>query len=157
MIRRPPRSTLFPTRRSSDLYEHILELRKQYQASAQDPQDDAEIHRHAAQVQALIWREIGRTWAETGDYPQARQCYTYGKQVMHEAGVTSGAAWACLHLQQANINWKEGNSADARRYAQEALEMLEHVITDRPARATTPHPASSAIPTRTELHLIGDP
>ena len=139
------------------LYEHILELRKQYQASAQDPQDDAEIHRHAAQVQALIWREIGRTWAETGDYPQARQCYTYGKQVMHEAGVTSGAAWACLHLQQANINWKEGNSADARRYAQEALEMLEHVIADRPARTTTAHTASSAIPTRTELSLIGDP
>ncbi len=145
------------------LYEHILELRKHYQTSARDLQDDTEIHRYAAQVQALIWREIGRTWAETGDYPQARQCYTYGKQVMQEAGVTSGAAWACLHLQQANINWKEGNSADARRYAQEALEMLEHVIADQSATSAhaaatrNPHTASSAIPTRTELSLSGDP
>jgi len=150
------------------LYEHVLALRNHYQASAVEQKDGAETHawrRHEAQIQALIWREIGRTWAETGDYLQARQCYTYGKQVMHDAGVTSGSAWACLHLQQGNISWMKGNYDDAHRYAQEALEMLEHVISDQQVRDTGAHTATSskhptastALPTRTVLSLIGDP
>src|SRR5260370_8395466 len=35
--------------------------------------------------------------------------------------------------------------------------MLGHVIADRAARTASAHTASSAIPTRTELSLIGDP
>ncbi len=155
-----------------DLYEHVLELRYQYQvaaqASASTQQSDAEAQlwrQQEAQIQALIWREIGRTWAETGDYDQARQCYKHGKQVMLEAGVTSGAAWACLHLQHGNISWKEGNYNEARRYAQEALKMLSHAIAEQPARginsqearARNRPPSTTAAQTRIARALVGDP
>jgi DNA-binding SARP family transcriptional activator len=155
-----------------DLYEHVLELRNQFQvavqASTSTQKSDPEAHlwrQQEAQIQALIWREIGRTWAETGDYVQARQCYKYGKQVMLEAGVTSGAAWACLHLQHGNISWKEGNYNDARRYAQEALKMLSHVIEEQRVRGidsqdahTRNRPPSNAeSQTRIARALVGDP
>ena len=150
------------------LFEHVLELRKQHQARALEQKSDAEVyhlHQQEAQIQGVIWREIGRTWAETGDYAQARQCYKYGKQVMYEAGVTSGAAWACLHLQQGNISWKEGNFDDARRYTQEALEILEQVISKPRVSGADPREASASkrqastteIQTRTALSLIGNP
>jgi DNA-binding SARP family transcriptional activator/Flp pilus assembly protein TadD len=150
------------------LYEHVLELRNQHQVSTLAHQSEEEVpkwRQQEAQIQGLIWREIGRTWAETGDYALARQCYKYGIQVMHEAGVISGAAWACLHLQQGNIYWKEGNYDDARRYAQEALEMLEQVISDQHARADhsqvgnagNSQTASGELQTRTALALTGAP
>ncbi len=155
-----------------DLYEHVLELRNQYQiaiqasASTQKSDTEARLRRQQeAQIQALIWREIGRSWAETGDYAQARQCYKYGKQVMLEAGVTSGAAWACLHLQHGNISWKEGNYNDARRYAQEALKMLSHVLEEQRVRSSDSQeahtrnrpPPTSASQTRIARALVGDP
>jgi predicted ATPase/DNA-binding SARP family transcriptional activator/Flp pilus assembly protein TadD len=150
------------------LYEQVLDLRNRSQINASEQKSDAEVQlqlQQEAQIQALIWREIGRTWAETGDYAQARQCYKYGKQVMHEAGVTSGAAWACLHLQQGNISWKEGNYDDARRYAQEALEILSHVIEEQRARGVDSQeaharnrPTSTAeLQTRIARALVGDP
>ncbi len=153
-----------------DLFEHVLELRNQYQATAQanasTQQSDAEAqlwHQQEAQIQALIWREIGRTWAETGDFDQARQCFEYGKHVMFEAGVTSGAAWACLHLQHGNVSWKQGNYNEARRYAQEALEMLSQVIAKQPVRGidsqearNRPH-STAASQTRIARALVGDP
>lgn len=154
------------------LYEQVLELRNQHQISAQDStvaqKSEAEVHRwrqQKAQMQALIWREIGRTWAETGDYAQARQCYKYGKQVMLEAGITSGAAWACLLLQHGNISWKEGNYDDGRRYAQEALEMLSQVQQEQRAKNIDSQGRNAGdrqasivqLQTRTARALAGDP
>jgi predicted ATPase/DNA-binding SARP family transcriptional activator/Tfp pilus assembly protein PilF len=154
------------------LYENVLNLRNLHQinthtsipAQIDSTKAQQELQRET-QLQALIWREIGRTWEETGDYTHARQCYTYGKQVMLEAGVTSGSAWACLHLQQGNISWKEGNYDDARTYAQEALEMLAHVIEEQHAKGAGPKDtsASNHPPSNTELQtriaraLVGDP
>jgi tetratricopeptide (TPR) repeat protein len=154
------------------LYENVLDLRNLHQlkthtsASAQmnDTKAQQEL-RQEAQLQALIWREIGQTWAETGDFTQARQCYQNGKQVMLEVGVTSGAAWACLHLQKGNISWKEGNYDDARTYAQEALEMLSHVREEQQTRGADSqktyarnHPPSIAeLQSRIARALVGDP
>ncbi|HEX9131974.1 MAG TPA: DUF6788 family protein, partial [Ktedonobacteraceae bacterium] len=153
-----------------DLFEHVLELRNQYQVAAQaiasTQQSEAEVHlRHQqeAQIQALIWREIGQTWAETGDYDQARQCNEFGKHVMLQAGVTSGAAWACLHLQHGNISWKQGNYNEARRYAQEALKILSQVLAEQPVRGTSSQEAmhrpqsTAASQTRIARALVGDP
>jgi len=150
------------------LYEYVLDLRNQLQVNAQTSvpaqENDTKVQQEA-QIQALIWREIGRTWAETGDYTQARQCFKYGMQVMLETGVTSGAAWACLHLQYGNISWKEGNYDDARRYAQEALEMLSHVIEEQDMSRTDSQDAHArnralsiaGLQTRTARALVGDP
>ena len=154
------------------LYENVLDLRNLHQlkthtsASAQmsDTKAQQELQQEA-QLQALIWREIGRTWAETGDFTQARQCYQYGKQAMLEAGVTSGAAWACLHLQKGDISWKEGNYDDARTYAQEALEMLSQVREEQHTRgadsqktyARNHPPSTTELQSRIARALVGDP
>src|SRR5205085_542267 len=144
------------------LYGRVLDLRNQRnQHRPAGPKDlnseEAHLwHQQEAQRQALIWREIGFSWAETGNFDQAWQCYQHGKQVMLDAGVTSGPAWACLHMSHGNINWRIGNNEEARRYGQEALEMLERVIEQRQEKATPPI-TSSELPTRTALEMIGDP
>lgn len=139
------------------LYERVLALRAQYHPDQLElnPQTAHRQRQLEAQRQALIWREIGRAWAETADFDQAWQCFQHGKMVMQEAGITSGAAWACLHLQHGNISWRRGNYDEARRYGQEALEMLEQAMQNQPPG---PLPiTSSELPTRTALAMIGDP
>ncbi|MEO8972950.1 MAG: AAA family ATPase, partial [Ktedonobacteraceae bacterium] len=105
------------------IYICILELRKQLQAQMSECERKRE-----AQIQALIMREIGRTWVSTSDYEQADEWYKRGKQVLADAEVTSGAAWACLHLQQGTWLRIEGLYDEARRYTNEALEMLEQAM-----------------------------
>jgi predicted ATPase/DNA-binding SARP family transcriptional activator len=107
-------------------YERILDLRNQRAGtlSAREQQQEA-------QFQAMIWREIGRTWSWNGNYEQAHQCYQYGKQVLQEAGITSGTAWACVSLEYGRIRVLEGNYDEARRYILESLAMLEKAIEER--------------------------
>ncbi len=132
------------------LYERVLELRAQYH-----PEETHQKCKTEAQRRALILREIGRAWAETSDFDHAWQCYEQAKQVMLDAGVTSGCAWACLHLQQGNINWHRGNYDGAQRYAQEALNMLEETIQNQqPGKPDLPITASE-LPTRTALAMVG--
>lgn len=132
------------------LYERVLELRTQYH-----PEETHQKRQQEAQRRALILREIGRSWAETSDFDHAWQCYEQGKQVMLDAGVTSGAAWACLHGQQGNINWHRGNYDNARRYAQEALITLEEAIQNQQQGRPDLPITSSELPTRTALAMIG--
>ncbi|HEY6406998.1 MAG TPA: tetratricopeptide repeat protein, partial [Ktedonobacteraceae bacterium] len=107
-------------------YECILTLRNQQKSFASEAESKQE-----AQIQALIWREIGRTWSANGFFDQAYECYQGGKQVMEEAGVTSGAAWACVHLEHGSIRSLQGNYDEARRFVQEALKMLEQAMQER--------------------------
>ena len=95
---------------------------------------------------------------------------------MIEAGVTIGAAWACLHLQYGVLLRIEGNYHEAHRYLREALAILEQgvpPITYHPVDVRTAHdertpviPSSFSsaaaqpykrLQTRTELALRGDP
>lgn len=132
------------------LYERVLELRAQHHREETHQNRQTE-----AQRRALILREIGRSWAETSDFDHAWQCYEQGKQAMLDTGVTSGAAWACLHVQQGNINWHRGNYDRAQRYTQEALNMLEEAIQNQqPDKPDLPITASE-LPTRTALATIG--
>lgn len=145
------------------LYESVLELRNQQNQEHSDRPEDVNSEeayawrQQEAQRQALIWREIGISWAETASFDQAWQCFQHGKQVMLDAGVTSGPAWAGLHLAHGHINWRRGNHEEARRYGQEALEMLEQIIEHRQQEKATLPITNSELPTRTALAMIGDP
>ncbi|MGB8345625.1 MAG: DUF6788 family protein [Ktedonobacteraceae bacterium] len=141
-------------------YERILELRN-LQAG-----DFSEIERQQeAQIQAMIWREIGRTWSWNGNYKQAHQCYQRGKQLLQEAGITSGTAWACVYLEYGRIRVLEGNYDEARRCVLEALEMLEKALEERKKAAperwqrlteNIPRPRHS-LQTQIERVITGDP
>lgn len=158
-----------------EVYEYILALRssdrfkRHINASLSLAKNDRQ-SRLEAQIQALLWREIGNTWTYTSEYESANRCYKHGKEVMLQAGVTSGAAWACLHLQYGALLRLEGDYKQARRYLQEALTMLEEIVHDpliSPVVAdNTIHRQSNhefnytdrALPlTRIERALTGDP
>ncbi len=131
------------------LYERVLKLRKLHCSRAGFGMNSEE-----AQRQALIWWGIGKAWGENGNVEEALRCYEVGKQVMMDAGVTHGAAWACLYVSLGNLNLRLGNNETARRYGQEALKMLEQIMQQtRPAL-----PISSAeLPTSTARAMIGSP
>lgn len=132
------------------LYTRVLALRSLHLSRTGKPIDANE-----AQRQALIWREIGRAWGENGNYQQAQQCFQHAQQVMIDAGVTSGAAWACILLSQGNLDWRTGQNDEARRHGQEALEMMQHAMQHEEQAAF--EPAQTELPTRTSLAIIGYP
>jgi len=104
-------------------YERVLEVRSDQQSS----ESTAELQ-YEAQLQALLIGEIGRTWYSIGNDAQAQQCFEHAEQVLHEAKVSSGPAWARLRFQQSSIYWQEGNHEEALRMADEALTLFEEVI-----------------------------
>jgi tetratricopeptide (TPR) repeat protein len=112
------------------LYEYLLTLRNRdaFQQQIYGAQPVEAQQQREAQIRALLWREIGNTWTSTGGYDQALACYTQGKDVMSQAGVTSGAAWACLNIQVGALLRLEGNYYKARSYLQDALDMLEKAV-----------------------------
>ncbi len=147
-------------------YECILVLRNQQRTFTSDAQ-----RRTEAQIQALIWREIGRTWTANGFFDQSYECYQRGKQVMQEAGVTTGAAWACLHLDYGSIRSLQGNYDESRRFVLEALEMLEQAVQERQDDSANPRVDNNqdvaasthkgqpyhSFQTRTERAILGAP
>jgi len=146
------------------LYERVLELRSQQRVEISNNGSAEELQnwrQQEAQRQAMIWREIGRAWTSTGDYAHARQCFVHGERVLREAGVTSGAAWACLQIQHGNISRILGNFDEARRYTLIALEILERVTEDQGSPIVYHNrkiPISNVeLETRTARSVIGDP
>ncbi len=111
-------------------YENILKLRatEHFQRIVYSTAMNNEQQQTEAQIQALLWREIGNTWSATGDYERVYDCYRIGKEVMARAAISSGAAWACLHIQYGAMLRLDGNYYEARRYLQEALAMLEEAV-----------------------------
>ena len=132
------------------LYEQVLELRTQYH-----PEETHQQCQNEAQRRALILREIGRAWTEISDFDHAWQCFEQAKQIMLEAGVTSGSAWACLHLYQGNICWHRGSYDEAQRYAQEALDMLEEALQNQQQGKPDLPITASELPTHTALAMVG--
>lgn len=111
-----------------------------------------------AQIQALLWCEIGWTWRFTGDNVHAQQCCARGEQVLRSSGISSGPAWARLRFQQGSIHWQQGNYEEAQRAAQEALKLFEVGLyrNDATAVAQDDIPATSSL-TRIKRTLLGDP
>ena len=123
------------------LFEHILELRSGTQESSGEE----------IQIQALIWREIGRTWSSVGEYMLAYACFEHGRQVLSSAGITTGPAWAACSFSMAAICRLQGSYEEARSYVYEALEILEPTLNDMQ------RPATDTFLTRTEQAILGDP
>jgi tetratricopeptide (TPR) repeat protein len=163
------------------LYESILTIRtapgffqQAYLTTKADGNKEAQLRREA-QIQALLWREIGNTWTATGDYTRAYECYEHGNEVIAQAGVTTGAAWACLHLQYGEILRLQGRYQEARHYLQEALATLERVVspsvsshspdsiteerekTEASSVSALTNDLPKGLQTRTERAFIGDP
>ena len=151
-----------------ETYDCILQLREQ-----QPPFTSEAERTQEAQLQGLIWREIGRTWASNGQFEQAYECYKRGEQAMREAGVTTGAAWACILLAYGSIRNLQGNYGEARHYVLEALNMLEQTLQAQQEKsppvclqlpAMVPQqilkkgePALRRFQTRTEQAMLGNP
>ncbi len=129
------------------LYEQLLQLHN----SAQFPVIPPDAVKHEAQFQVMMWCEIGWTWRYQGNPAKARQCCERGEQVLWEAGVDAGPAWASLLYLQGSISWQEGDYRAARRSAQKALMLFEEVLSH-------PHRKES-LPSSTRIRrtLAGDP
>jgi predicted ATPase len=128
-------------------FEHALEVQNQHRLSVSDLDSQSE-----AQIEALLWCEIGRTWYDTGDNAHAQQCYSRGEQVLRKAGVAEGPTWANLHLQQSFVLWQEGNFEEARQTAHNALKIFENVLGEQNRTATNAFHS-----TATRRTLAGDP
>jgi predicted ATPase/DNA-binding SARP family transcriptional activator len=134
------------------IYEQALQTRRAYLALVNPPEETPSLTAEEAQLQAMLLCEIGLTWYDTGDYAQARHYYEQGEQVLREAGVTTGPAWARLRFQQSYIDWREGNYDKALSRAQEALALFKATINQE-----TLNIEAFAYQTRIRRTLIGDP
>ncbi len=137
-----------------NIFECILELRTSERFQRQIfTAASAEQLQQEAQIQALLWREISLSWSLTAEYERAYASYEQGKGVLLKAGITRGVAWACLLLQYGSLLRLDGNYHEARRYLQEALEMLEQ----REGEELSINRPGKDLLTRTERILGGDP
>ncbi len=104
-------------------YERVLAMRNQSHLLA--PEADS---KYEAQIDAVLWREIAVTWYNAGDSVHARQCCERGEQVLREAGIEGGPAWAILRFELSYIYWREGNYDAARSMALEAQKLFEDTL-----------------------------
>ncbi len=130
-------------------YEQILAERgrrgnQPVQISLKDMQREA-------QIDALLWCEVGWACYFTGDKARAIQCREHGEQVLRAADVAHGPAWATLRYQQGLISWQEGNYDEAYQAANEAQRLFEETLQQQ---ATSPQ---GILLTRIRRTLAGDP
>ncbi len=100
------------------LFERVLDLRFEVSGNNTLSEDEA-------QVQALLWSEIGRTWLYLGDRMKARLYYERGEQVLQQAHVRTGFAHARLHVLQGGLFAQEGKYAEALSAAKDALRLFQ--------------------------------
>jgi predicted ATPase len=131
-----------------NLFERVLNVRAQLHTF-----DSAEEAQQEAQIQALLYSEIGWTWRFTGETERTRQCYERSEQLLQEAGIHGGPSWARLRFQQSSIYWQLGNYEEALRAAREALSLFEESISPT---SWSDLPDTSNL-TRIRLTLLGDP
>ena len=129
------------------LFERVLEIRNSIR-NVTWPVDA----RQEAQIQALLWGEIGWTWRYTGDNARARAYCKRGEQVLLDADVSGGPAWARLRFQEGSLCWQEGHYEEARYAIEEALRLFEATKPVTPAKDEDPVRL-----TRTRRTLFGDP
>ena len=106
-------------------FERALRVREQYHQIAL--QIDSQ---YEAQIDALLWIEVGRTWFDRRDNVRAMESYNRAEDMLHGSGIEIGSAWASLRLQQSYILWQEGNFEQASQIAKQALTMFENALAD---------------------------
>jgi DNA-binding SARP family transcriptional activator len=101
-------------------YEQALEVhnRQPVPTSSDDYQQEC-------QVRALLWCEMGVTWYYRGNIQQAQECYQQSGQVLSDAGLVDGPAWAYLQYLQGVVKYRSGKYDDARLSVQGALSLFE--------------------------------
>ena len=129
------------------LYERVLEVRSYQRTFTTDDE-----YQYEAQIDALLWREIALTWYDSWDSEQAQACCERGEEVLREAGVKGGSAWAIIRFQQGYINWREGNYDSAYGFALEALELFKGLFEQQNFQE-----GSTLRLTGTRRSLAGDP
>ncbi len=136
-----------------NLFERVLEVR-----NVSRTLNSAEEAQQEVQIEALLWSEIGWTWRFTGDTARTRQCCERGEQVLRNAGISAGPAWARLRFQQSSILWQQGNYEEALRAARESLSLFEESLPQGDATEFSKGemPDASNL-TRIRRTLIGDP
>ncbi len=85
-------------------FERVIEARKTYFQVAS--QRDS---RFEAQIDALLLVEVGKTWFDRGDNERAIESYNHAEQILQEAGIETGPAWASLFLHKSYILWQAGS------------------------------------------------
>ncbi|HVB76183.1 MAG TPA: DUF6788 family protein [Ktedonobacteraceae bacterium] len=128
-------------------FERVLESRKQYSLTAL--QLDVA---YEAQIDALLWIEIGKTWFDTGDYEHAEQSFNRAEQVLHDADVATGPVWASLGLERSYILWRKGNFEKARETAHHTLNIFDAILRQHINSIEIIHHS-----TATRRTLAGDP
>ncbi|GCE14472.1 ATP-binding protein [Tengunoibacter tsumagoiensis] len=98
------------------LYERVLDLRRRLPTVR--PQ-------YEAQVQALLWAEIGLASRYIGDIQSAREACEKGEQVLLASEVSGGPSWARLYYLRSNLSKQAGLYDEALQMAQLALNLLE--------------------------------
>ena len=131
-----------------NLFERVLNVR--VLISAFNSLEEAQ---REAQIRALLHSEIGWTWRFTGETEHTLQCYERAEQVLREAGILGGPAWARLRFQQSSIYWQQGDYDEALRVAWEALHLFEESVAAA-SESNSPDPSTL---TRIRLTLLGDP
>ncbi|GHO69650.1 hypothetical protein KSC_085420 [Ktedonobacter sp. SOSP1-52] len=104
-----------------NFYEQALEERKRLNGFTC-------LSKEEAQIQALLCCEIGVTWYDTGDAIKAQSFYRQSEEVLKEASLASGYAWAHLQYWESRNSWREGNYDRAREIAQESLRLFQNTI-----------------------------
>ncbi|MBO0796793.1 MAG: tetratricopeptide repeat protein, partial [Ktedonobacteraceae bacterium] len=128
-------------------YEQVLDLRKRQSISG-----DSDEYRYEAQVQALLWCEIGVTWYNFGQNRGVLECFQQGEQVLKGAGIIAGPAWAYIRYMQSHVSGREGAYEKARHTAEEALKLFEETLKRK--EYTIDH---IRYPTLISRILMGDP
>src|SRR5712692_8466982 len=128
-------------------FERALEARKQYQQTAS--QLDAQ---YEAQIDALSWIEVGKTWYDMGNFEQAEQSFDRAEQVLCDANVGTGPVWASLGLERSYILWRKGNFEEARETAHHTLNIFEDILRQQGHTVADIHHS-----TATRRTLAGDP
>jgi serine/threonine protein kinase/tetratricopeptide (TPR) repeat protein len=99
-------------------YERALALR----AALEEEQ------RSEAQIKALFYCEIGKTWHYLGKSREAQLAYVQGERALLEARVVGGPAWAKIRFEQGYHYWRYGDFDEALRAAHEALQLFERFL-----------------------------
>ena len=107
-------------------YEQLLmERGKQANLLTQGSLSDRQ---REAQIEALLWCEVGWNCYYVGNKAQAIACRERGEQVLRASGLARGPAWATLRYQQGFINWQEGNYDEAYATVSEAQRLFEETL-----------------------------
>ena len=131
-------------------YKQILAQREK--RAILSAQDSLEARQREAQIEALLWCEVGWSCYYTGDKARSLACRERGEQVLRASGISRGPAWATIRYQQGFISWQEGNYDDAYAFVSEAQRLFEETLQQQ-----QPPTGQDTFSTRIRRTLAGDP